>query len=116
MRWFHLLLSRFHAEMEEDITHERLAERPSEPVRMKQSDPGQTEAGLFQGYFTPAPDREFGEKRRDDLTGDVGESVAVKAKERSATMTLPEEFYEFAEGDDLLLFFFPLAAACCLSL
>jgi hypothetical protein len=67
-------------------------------------------------YFTAAPGGKFGEKRRDDLTGDIGEGVAVKEKERSATMTLPEEFYEFGERDDLLLFFFPLAAARCLSL
>lgn len=65
--------------------------------------------------FTPASGGKVGEKSGDDLTGDVGESISVKKEKRGAPMALPQKFYEFGEGEDLLSFFFPLSPARFLS-
>jgi hypothetical protein len=67
-------------------------------------------------HFAAASGGEVGKQYRDDLTGDISEGVAVEEQERSAAMALPQEFYEFAEGEELLLLFFPLSAARFLSL
>jgi len=49
------------------------------------------------------------------LPGHVRKGVAIEEKKRGATMTVPQELYGFGEGEDLLLFFRPLARARCLS-
>src|SRR5687767_15898391 len=64
----------------------------------------------------PASCREFCKKSRRDLTPYIGESIAVKEKERSAAMTLPQEVYRFFERGDFLLFCRPLSCARFLSL
>ena len=66
--------------------------------------------------LTAAGCGQVGEKRRDNLTAYIGEGVAVEEEERGATMAVPQEFYEFGEGEDLLLFFRPVACARFLSL
>jgi hypothetical protein len=65
--------------------------------------------------FAAASGGQVGEKGGNDLAGDVGKGVAVEEEERSTAMALPQEFYGFGEGEDLLPFFFPLAAARFLS-
>jgi hypothetical protein len=57
----------------------------------------------------------IGKQSGDDLAGNVGKSIAVEEQEWSAAMILSEELYEFAEGEGLLSFAFPLAAARFLS-
>jgi hypothetical protein len=66
--------------------------------------------------FPAATSGKLSEKSGDNLARDVGKRVAVEEKKRSAAMTLPQEFYGFGEGEDLLSFLFPLAAARFLSL
>jgi hypothetical protein len=66
--------------------------------------------------FTAATGGQISKKCGHDLPCDIREGVAIEEEERGAAMTVPEEFYEFGEGEDLLLFFFPLASARCLSL
>ena len=66
--------------------------------------------------FTAAGGGEVGEKRRDNLTAYIGESVAVEEEKRGEAVAVPQEFYGFGEGEDLLLFFRPLSCARFLSL
>jgi len=66
--------------------------------------------------FAAAGCGQVGEKRRDNLTADIGEGVAVEEKERRAAVAVPQELYGFGEGEDLLLFFRPLSCARFLSL
>jgi hypothetical protein len=66
-------------------------------------------------FATPSGGQ-VGEDSRRDLPGNVGKGVAIKEKKWGATMTLPQELYGFREGEDLPLFFRPLARARCLSL
>ena len=61
--------------------------------------------------FTSASGRQVCEDSRDNLPGDIREGVAVEEKKRSAAVALPQEFYGFGEGKDLLLLVFLLA--CC---
>jgi len=42
--------------------------------------------------FPASPGGEFGEQCRRDLSCDIGESVAVEEKKRSAAMALPQKF------------------------
>ena len=66
--------------------------------------------------FTAAGCGQVGEKRRDDLTAYIGESVAVEEEKRGATVAVPQKFYGFGDGEDSLLFFRPLSCARFLSL
>ena len=66
--------------------------------------------------FAAADCGQVGEKRRDNLTAYIGEGVAVEEKERGAAVAMPQEFYGFGDGEDLLLFFRPLSCARFLSL
>ena len=66
--------------------------------------------------FASAGCGQVGEKRRDNLTAYIGESVAVEEEKRGATMAVPQEFYGFGEGKDSLLVFRPLSCARFLSL
>jgi hypothetical protein len=66
--------------------------------------------------FAAATGGQISKKCGYDLPCNIREGVAIEEKERGAAMALPQEFYEFGEGEDLPLFFFPLAAARCLSL
>ena len=59
---------------------------------------------------------QIGEQGSGDLAGHVREGVAVEEEKRGAAMAVPQEFYEFAEGEDLLLLFRPLFCARFLSL
>ena len=67
-------------------------------------------------HFAPAGGGEFGKNGGHELPGDISEGVAVEKEKRGAAMALPQEFYCFVEGEDLVLFFFPLSAARFLSL
>ncbi|HEY1661486.1 MAG TPA: hypothetical protein VGI03_03640 [Verrucomicrobiae bacterium] len=50
------------------------------------------------------------------MAANIGKGVAIEEKKGGAAMAFPQKFYEFGEGEDLLAFFFPLAAARFLSL
>ncbi len=54
-------------------------------------------------------------ERGGNLSRDVGEGVAVEEEERRAAVTLPEELYEFGQGQGFSLVFFPLSPAGFLS-
>ena len=66
--------------------------------------------------FAPASCGQVGKDRRCNLPPHVGKRVAIKEKKRGATMAVAQEIYGFCEGEDLLLFFRPLARARALSL
>jgi hypothetical protein len=66
--------------------------------------------------LAPTGGGQFSEECGGDLTCHVGKGIAVEEEERSAAMTLPQEFYGLFEREDFLLLFFPLAAARFLSL
>ena len=66
--------------------------------------------------FTAAGCGQVGEKRRNHLTAYIGEGVAIEEEKRGAAMALPQEFYSFGDGEDLLLFSRPLSCARFLSL
>jgi hypothetical protein len=51
-------------------------------------------------HFAPAGGGEFGKKRSRQLSGDVGEGIAVEKEKRGAAMTLPQEFQSFVEGEN----------------
>ena len=59
---------------------------------------------------------QFSKDRSHNLPGHISEGIAVEEEKGRAAMALPQEFYEFGEGEDLLLFFCPLSACRCLSL
>jgi hypothetical protein len=67
-------------------------------------------------HFPPSGCRQIGKDRRNYLTSDIRERVAVEEEKRGAVVALLQELYGFVEGEDLLLSRGPFACARCLSL
>ena len=66
--------------------------------------------------FAAATCGQIGKNRRCDLPANISKGVAVEKEKGGAAMALPQEFYGFGEGEDLLLLFRPFACGRFLSL
>jgi hypothetical protein len=68
-----------------------------------------------RGELTATSSGQFRKQRGKNLTANISERIAVKEKKGGAAMTLPQEFNQLFEREDLLSFLFPFAPARFLS-